>query len=981
MEDHLKTYLQKIEENRENGTEQTFRTPLENYLNSLKPDDSFSIHQEQKREKNESGTPDFKVFQSDKTLFKKIVGYIECKKLNYDLETLVKSEQIKKYSRSEKNILITNYEDFWLLEDRKVVEKASVKNETGLKNLFTNFLKYQYSKITTSSEVVKMLASQSFYLANSLKEYISEDENLDMGFYRKFKGLFNEFGESVKQIYSLDEFCDLYSQSLVYALFVALLDGAKFNETTKDPIIDIPEQYQLLREFLDTGYNRLNLPNSIEMILNSIMKNLNLIDIKYIEEMEEKSRDNLLIYLYEDFLKEYDKEAKKSSGVYYTPPAITDFIISAVERILIKDLKFKDGYIADEVKILDFATGTGTFLLSIVDKILEKNSKSSQIAKVRNKIVNDIFGFELLFTPYILAHTNILRKLKNRKIELDYNERLQIYLTNTLDLGQNSISNLLPYLQKETETANRIKNSKELLVIVGNPPYNSNSTNIDNIISNLLESYKPSGERNIKPLNDDYIKFIRFAQKKIDDAGFGVFGTITNNSFLDGITHRKMRESLLETFDEIYIVNLHGNSLKKEGDKNVFDIMIGVSIAIFVKKKRTPKKKIVKYFSTLENKKISRKEKFEFLESANLETVPFVEIEPKEPNFWFVEKDESLLEEYQEFWSVTEVFEIYANGFVTSKDSIAIQYSKKSLEKVKRDFEKLDERDLREKYNLQKESKDWQLLKAVKSFEKYNPQKVCYRPFDFRFTNYSKGFLGRDRFDLMQHFLKGENLGLVFERNKVVNSFKHIFISKELPNGDLICGKSYTAPLYLYLENMGEVEKTPNFTQEFKEFLETLSFSPTPEDILNYIYARLHSKKYREKYFEFLKTDFPRVPFTEDEKIFYKFASFGKELVELHTMENIPDDLEVEAFEIENNLVEKITFKKEKEELWINEKCYIRGVSDEVWKFEIGSYQVIKKWLDYRRKDREPISDFLHLENMIIAIKNTIQIMEKIDEV
>jgi predicted helicase len=369
------------------------------------------------------------------------------------------------------------------------------------------------------------------------------------------------------------------------------------------------------------------------------------------------------------------------------------------------------------------------------------------------------------------------------------------------------------------------------------------------------------------------------------------------------------------------------------------------------------------------------------LESANLETVPFVEIEPKEPNFWFVEKDESLLEEYQEFWSVTEVFEIYANGFVTSKDSIAIQYSKKSLEKVKRDFEKLDERDLREKYNLQKESKDWQLLKAVKSFEKYNPQKVCYRPFDFRFTNYSKGFLGRDRFDLMQHFLKGENLGLVFERNKVVNSFKHIFISKELPNGDLICGKSYTAPLYLYLENMGEVEKTPNFTQEFKEFLETLSFSPTPEDILNYIYARLHSKKYREKYFEFLKTDFPRVPFTEDEKIFYKFASFGKELVELHTMENIPDDLEVEAFEIENNLVEKITFKKEKEELWINEKCYIRGVSDEVWKFEIGSYQVIKKWLDYRRKDREPISDFLHLENMIIAIKNTIQIMEKIDEV
>jgi predicted helicase len=371
------------------------------------------------------------------------------------------------------------------------------------------------------------------------------------------------------------------------------------------------------------------------------------------------------------------------------------------------------------------------------------------------------------------------------------------------------------------------------------------------------------------------------------------------------------------------------------------------------------------------------------LESANLETVPFVEIEPKEPNFWFVEKDESLLGEYQKFWSVTEVFEIYSSGIESQKDEIAIQYSEKSLEKIRRNFEKLDEKEIKEKYGL-KDGRDWKVLSAKESLtNNYNPQKTTYRPFDFRFTSFSekKGFLAYPRFKFMQHFLKGENLGLVFERNKVVNSFKHIFISKELPNGDLICGKSYTAPLYLYLENMGEVEKTPNFTQEFKEFLETLSFSPTPEDILNYIYARLHSKKYREKYFEFLKTDFPRVPFTKDEKIFYKFATFGKELVELHTMENIPDDLEVEAFEIENNLVEKITFKKDKEELWINDKCYIRGVSDEVWKFEIGSYQVIKKWLDYRRKDREPIDDFLHLENMIIAIKNTIQIMEKIDVV
>jgi hypothetical protein len=211
MNNNLKTYLEKIEENRADGTEHTFRTPLENYLNSLKLDDSISIHQEQKKERAELGTPDFKVFKSDRTLFRKMIGYIECKKLNYDLDVLAKSKQIEKYSKFAKNILITNYEDFWLLDNQKVVEKASVKNETGLKNLFSNFLKYEYPQIRTSSEVVKMLASQSFYLANSLKEYISEDEHQDRGFYAKFNGLYEEFGKSVKYSYSLDEFCDLGS--------------------------------------------------------------------------------------------------------------------------------------------------------------------------------------------------------------------------------------------------------------------------------------------------------------------------------------------------------------------------------------------------------------------------------------------------------------------------------------------------------------------------------------------------------------------------------------------------------------------------------------------------------------------------------------------------------------------------------------------------------------------------------------------------
>jgi len=977
----ITNYLKKIDENRDDGTEHTFRTNLENYLNSKKLNEDIKIHQELKKRRDENGTPDFKVFQIDKS-YKKMIGYIECKKLNYDLEKLAKSEQIKKYSRFAKNILITNYTDFWLLDSGKVVEKAKIENETEFQNLFNNFLNYKYPQIKTSSEIVKMLASQSFYLAKTLKEYISEDEHREINFYKKLKALFEEFGNSVKYQYSLDEFCDLYSQSMIYGLFSSLIGGNSFDETAKDPIILIPEQHKLLIEFLDTGYNRLNLPQVVEMVLSSIMKNLNLIDIEHIEKFEEKQRDNLMIYLYEDFLKEYDKESKKSSGVYYTPPAITKFITSSISDILESSLNLKDRYISDEVKILDFATGTGTFLLSIFDEILEKSQKVSYIKRAKKKIVNDIYGFELLFTPYIVAHINLERKLNLKNIYLEENERLGVYLTNTLDFSQNSISNFLPYLQEETEKANEIKNAKDVLIILGNPPYNNKSKNSDSKITELLLDYKKGlSERKIN-LDDDYIKFIRFAQKKIDDAGYGVFGTITNNSFLDGLTHRKMRESLLSTFDEIYIINLHGNTLKKEGDKNVFDIMVGVSITLFVKRKISLKEKIVKYYSTLENNHILRKEKFDFLNSKTLANIEFTDLEPKEPNFWFVAKDETGIEDYAKFKGVTEIFDIYSAGIETQKDNIAIQYSEKSLEKLKKDFLKYDERDLREKYQI-KDGRDWKLLKAKLSFRNCNTQKISYRPFDFRFTNYSQGFVAYPRTEIMQHFLNGKNIGLVFERNKVNNCFQHIFVTKHILNRDVICSASYTAPLYKYIENMGEIEKIPNFTKKFQDFLQTLDFSPTPEEILSYIYARLHSNRFRKKYFEFLKTDFPKVPFTENENEFFQFAKLGEKLVNLHIMKSELDDDEVEVkldVKLDKNLfVEKIVFDSENETLWINDSFYILGVSQEIWDFEIGSYKVLDKWLKYRKKDKIEVENFEHLEQIVIVIKQTLEIMAEID--
>jgi predicted helicase len=976
---NLKTYIEKIE-NETEATEHTFRTPLENLLNSYKLDSSIRVIHEAKRESDEDGTPDFKIVRNDHIDFvKKLVGYVECKKLGYDLEKLSKSKQIEKYSKTSSNILVTNYREFLLLDNGKIVEKGDIKDEISIQNILNHFFKYKHALIQTKAKLVETLSEKSFYFSKVLREYLENNENDREKFYGKFETLLNEFGNSVNYNYSLSEFCDIYSHSMVYGLFIARLDGnEKFDETEKDPIIKIPEEYTLLIEFLDTGYTRYLRPKSVELAINSIVLTLNLIDIYEIEK-EYSSKDEIVVYLYEDFLKEYDKlratENRKESGVYYTPKEIAKFISDSIGDILEKDF-FLERYLADEVKILDFATGTGTFLLHIFNEILERNSE-----KAKEKILKDIYGFELLFTPYIVAHTNLNRELRKRGISFKKGEKVGVYLTNTLDMSQNSISKFMPFLEEETRKAGEIKKSKDILVVLGNPPYNSNSKNRDETISKLLEDYKNGLTEKKINLDDDYIKFIRFAQQKIDDAGFGVFGTITNNSFLDGITHRKMRESLLQTFDEIYILNLHGNTLKKEGDKNVFDIMVGVSISIFVKHKKTPEKKKVKYFSTLENGKVSREAKLEFLKTESLETVPFVDLEPKEPNFWFVDKDETGKEEYEKFWKITEIFKEHTSGIESQKDEIAIQYSKKNLEKLKDDFQKLSENEIKEKYGL-KDGRDWKVSKAKEDLENnYNPEKIAYRPFDNRYTSYSekRGFLAYPRYKTLQHFLKGENLGLVFVKQIAENiGFSHIFTTNEINDRRTMLsnrGAGYTAPLYLYIENMGVLEKTPNFTRRFQDFLQTLKFSPTPEEIVFYIYARLYSKKFREKYFEFLKVDFPRVPFEEKKELFYKYADFGKELVELHTMKNIPESSEIEVFG--SGLVEKVSFKNGK--IFLNPETYISGVSDEVWNFEIGSYQVIKKWLDYRKKDKVEI-DFEHLKKMVVAIKKSIEIMAEIDK-
>jgi predicted helicase len=473
----------------------------------------------------------------------------------------------------------------------------------------------------------------------------------------------------------------------------------------------------------------------------------------------------------------------------------------------------------------------------------------------------------------------------------------------------------------------------------------------------------------------------------------GIVGIITNNSYLDGDTHRIMRKHLLETFDEIYIVNLHGNTRRKETDKNIFDIMVGVSIIFLVKLPKPAKNKVVKYFSTLDNNIITRSEKLDFLDNTKFKKVNWEKIEPTEPNYWFIEKDFSLQKRYGKFWKITNIFENYNSGIQTKRDEFAIQYNKKQIENIVDDFKDMSIEKIRVKYNIE-DGTNWTAKEAQKSLETVNFDKkfirqIQYRLFDYRFTFFhsKKGFLARPRYDTMKH-LKKENTGICFTRN-IDKDFSDVFITTNPIDLHVISGQNYVAPLYLYHDDSGafaNAEKIPNFTANFSKNLKTLNFRLNPEKILAYIYAVLHSPIYRKKYIEFLKIDFPAIPFTTDKSIFEKHAKLGQRLIDLHLLKDKPKD---NSIKVNGDVGNRFTIDKivyENEMLYLhtinNKRIIFEGITKAIYDFEIGSYKPIEKWLKYRKKDNILLGskDLQYIKEIAIAIKQTIKIMSEIEE-
>lgn len=1000
--------------------EHTYRTPLENLINSIKfPTLNITpIHEGKDNKLDIDGTPDFFIYKDENTLFKTLIGFIECKKIMFNIDTIINSEQIAKYSKTSENIIITNYREFILLQKGTIqnrvkilLEDLSVNNDSNayqnLINLFLDFYGYEYQYIKTKKSLITALSTQSFYYSVALREYIDNKDNENEMFYYKFRSLFEDFQKSIQYHYELADFCDIYAQSLVYGLLLSRLDTKEpLDETKRNYLDGIPDTYQLLYEFLESAYSNKFLPPEIKVALTNIGKNLNLINVDSIQKEFDKDsngKTNIAVYLYEDFLKQYDElrqtEKRKEGGVYYTPKEATDFIVRGVNDLLKENFGLHEGFFDANVKVLDFACGTGTFIDSIFDLGIKKDLDDLDKIKIKDKILNDFYGFEILFTPYIISHTILTKHLRDKGIKLFQGERLGIYLTNTLDISQHSISGHLPNLKKEHEKATKIKNEEDILAIVGNPPYfNGKSQSEKGVIDRELYEYKKSLNEKKINLDDLYIKFIRFAEWKIQNSGYGVIGIITNNSWLDGVTHRQMRKHLYETFDDIYIVNLHGNNRKGDNDKNIFDIRVGVNITFFVKKKGGNNQKRVFYNSTRENGLLSRAEKLEFLEITSLSNINFIQLYPETTEqYWFINKDLSQVG-YNEFWKITNIFKKYNSGIQTKKDDFTIQYRRSSVEGIVSDFKNLSVEQMKNKYNL--EDGVWKTHLALDSLKKLNfdfcnIHRISYRPFDIRYTYLNQdsgGFLARPRYDVMKYFADSSNLGLCFTRSISNSEYKNIFISSYIADIHVCSDQVYIAPLYLTSAQKNDelFKENNNWTDKFiKEYLDKLSFKPTPEEVLAYVYAVLHSSVYRTKYIEFLKTDFPAIPMTHNQEIFEKYAKEGQKLIDIHLMNKIVDDKSIKVYldGTVSNFVIKKTIAPSGTDTALslitadNKTIKFEGVTPEIYNFEIGSYQPIDKWLKYRIKDNVVLSvveDVTHIKNMVLAIKETIKIMEQI---
>jgi predicted helicase len=1035
------------------ATEHSYRGYLQSLIKSIAND--VMVTNEPTRVK--CGAPDYIITKRDIP-----IGYIEAKDIGYKLDDKQYKEQFDRYRKSLPNLIITDYIDFWLYIDGELVKKmkiaevsdGSIKALPEHHNEFTNLIKdfctHIGLTIKSSKKLAEMMAGKARMLAEVIEKALTSDVTNQED--STLKDQMKAFKEILIHDITPKGFADVYAQTIAYGMFAARLHDPTLPTFSRQEAAElIPKSNPFLRKLF--GYIAgPDIDDRIKWIVDGLVEIFLACNVEEILKNYGKATkmEDPIIHFYETFLSEYDPALRKARGVWYTPQPVVNFIVRAVDDMLKTEFNLPQG-LADtsktkikvslqghnkaieqevhKVQILDAATGTGTFLAEVVKHVYKKFEGQQGIWSnyVEQHLLPRLNGFELLMASYAMAHLQLDLLLKETGYKPTKEQRLRVYLTNSLEEHHQDTGTLFAnWLSAEANEANQIKRDTPVMCVIGNPPYSGISSNNGEWISKLIEDYKYIDGVHFNErkhwLNDDYVKFIRYGQHFIEKNGSGVLAYINPHGFLDNPTFRGMRWHLLKTFDKIYIIDLHGNSKKKEispdgsVDQNVFDIMQGVSINLFIKTGNKKNNELGKVYNI--DVYGRREDKYDFLTNNRIGDVNFTELELSRPNYLFVNRSNDGELDYMNSFRFDELFLSNVTGVVTMGDSFSVTDSKIELENRLNEFKnsEIKESDLKSTFDLGKNYAKFILdnknkLQITKDkFVNYN-----YRPFDYKYTYYDNKILWRWRDNVMKHFLSRDNLGLIIGRQgQVVGSmaWNLCFITNSIIDFNIFYrGGGMLFPLYLNNSSDGQQIigdfKQPNLNLDLvNKIAEKLILKFTnekvstrntfaPIDILDYIYAVLHSPAYREKYKEFLKIDFPRVPYPTDANKFWQLVKLGGELRQIHLLESdIVNKFITKYPEGGSNKVGKINFRiYDYSEtpvgetypdylgaVYINETQYFADVPSSVWEFYIGGYQPAQKWLK-DRKDRElSFDDIVHYQKIIVALNETVRIMSEIDK-
>lgn len=1113
MSEYLAKYLGKIEAARRlgNDTEHTHRPALQSLLESL--NDKIVVTNEPRR--IACGAPDLVVTRKKDAL---ILGYVEAKDVGVSLDEAAKSEQVKKrYLPALPNFVLTDYVEFRWFVDGQLRDKfvlGETKADGGVistlearehaEKILKEFLNREPVPIEGAEELARRLARLTHLIRDSIVSAFQTGNTSEL--LTDWRSVFAqtlmpELADAGREA----EFADMFAQTLAYGLFSARALGSTSNRFTLGEAAKlIPKTNPFLRDFFDliTGPKLDDEPFAgyVQDVVTLLdCANMGLILEDFGKGGGVGRRRDPVVHFYETFLAAYDPKLRELRGVYYTPEPVVSYIVESIDWVLRERFGLKDG-LADKSKItvqhteggktveeeshrviiLDPATGTGTFLFEVVEQIRERFEKKHQAGLwpgyVHEHLLPRLFGFELLMAPYAVAHFKLGLELSARHLpelwranwayHFQANERLNIYLTNTLEDIDKVAQQLGPLsiISREANEAIAVKKRRPVLVVLGNPPYaNFGRQNRNDFILRLLDDYKRGLHEKKINLDDDFIKFLRWAHDRIERTGSGVIGFITNNVYLDGLTHRRMRESLLETFDEIYVLNLHGSSKKQETapdgtkDDNVFDITVGVAIAVFVKlppgsgqgANTDQKGKKTKPHATVHHTDLwgLRKQKYDWLSGHNASSTEWTSFLPDAPDFRFVPRNAKYEKEYRRFWSIADVMPVRNTGIQTKRDDLLYHFSKAELDIVLKFLRENSSEAVKAKFHLADDGRDWTTVWAQADLKssKGRTCKLAYHPFDLRWTYYTgktKGLMAYPRHSLMHHMLAGENLALLTVRNARRGNVDSFFVGDTLLDKDAVSpfDNASCFPLYLYPNGETELQgelvphengRRPNLAADFvREFASKLGleFVPDgrgnlkktfgPEDIFHYAYAIFHAPGYRERYAEFLKLDFARLPLTQDKILFKRLIDCGQKLISLHTMKEFSGFSDVDvSFDVPgSNVVEQVVYvppkavtaakakaararkaessdesAEDEEEkkpslpagptgrVYINAQQYFEGVLPVVWEFRIGGYQVCAKWLKDRKGRALEHDDIEHYQRTISALLETRTLMAQID--